>query len=476
MGKFKTKLSNHRVLIILATILLIGALLRFYNLAEVARFEYDDQYNSFLVYDLVKNHHLSLVGQETSYGGMFLGPWHYLFLTPFYIITNLHPLGGYIGEGVIGLLTVLSYYLVGRKLFSLRVGLLAAFLRSISVALIGHDRNISPPYPSELVALWFVYFLVLLYQGKKSAFIVLALLSGLMFTVHLSILPLIIVWFLVLIIYRPKVLNIQILIRSVIAFLIPISPIVLFEIRHNFAHIKSFLAATASGGRESISLWNKLAYELKLNLGNFYYPFDRWVLPTWVGYLIFALIIFTLWKKKGEFFQPFHRWLFGLSLAVILIYYLIYPRHIPEYYFMALVPIIFLYVSALMVSLGKSMWGKILIAPFLVLIIFSNIKSIIGEHADPHKFNLEQKDLAVKTVVEHQRGKGDFSISYFTEYGRHYGFQYFFTYYGLEPRKEIKPPIYSLVLPKNLVAENDLSASFGDIGIIFPEKEPQQGQ
>ena len=143
---------------------------------------------------------------------------------------------------------------------------------------------------------------------------------------------------------------------------------------------------------------------------------------------------------------------------------------------MVFVPLTLLYVSALLVTLWPYRVGKIFVALFLMVIIYSNITNLLQDYKRPNKFALYQKDKAVKSIVDHQRGKGDFSISYFTQYGRHYGFQYFFTLYGLEPRKEIKPPIYSIVMPWGQVAREDQSAIFGDIGVIFPEMEPEQGK
>lgn len=469
-----------RGLIVLIFVIFIGAFLRFYNLADVAYFEFDDQYNSYLVYNLVKNNHLSLVGQEMSFGGMFLGPWHYLFLTPFYMLTDLHPLGGYIGEAMIGLLAIISYYWIGSKIFSPSVGILLAFLRAILISFINIDRTISPPYPSELLILWFLYFLVRLYQGSPRSLLVLSFLFGMMFTVHLVALPLIFVLLIILAVKRPIKLDWQLLVKSGLAFIVPVFPSLLFEIRHNFDHFRNLLKTLAQDGRASSDFSFKLQYELNWNLSSFYRLFDGEIVPKqialFLGIFIFGLLLIFLWRQKGLFKAPFHRFLFLVTFLTVVIYYLIYPRHVPEYYFMVLVPLTLLYVGALLVELWKYLAGRIFTSVFLALVLVSNTICLMKTYNNPNKFNLAQKDAAVKSIVDHQKGKGEFSISYFTEYGRQYGFQYFFTYYGLEPREKITPPIYSLVMPRSQVAEGDLSFWFEDIGVIFPEKEPEQGK
>ena len=454
-------------------ILVIGAFLRFFDLANVAQFEFDDQYNSYLVYNLIKNKDFSLIGQEGSFGGIYWGPWHYLYLTPFYFLTNLHPIGGYIAHSILGLISIFSYYFVGKRLFNQNVGILAAFLRSISFISIVNDRTISPPYPAEIVALWFIYFLVRFYQKEKLAIPALAFLTGMMTSTHVILFPLIIVWLILFFIKRPQV-NLKLIGVSLLMIFIPIAPLLIFEIRHKFIHILGFLKTLV--GMENgvpIDLLSKMLYVISYNTLNFYKFFDSWFLPSWLGVFLFLLILFFLYKEKNA---GYHKILFPLLFLAIVSYYIIYPRHTPEYYFMALFPVILLYSSYLFFKIWNFSLGKIFCAIFLLVVTYSNLNQWYHIHVSPNKFALAQKEWAVKTIVDHQMGKGDFSISYFTEYGRHYGFQYFFTYYGLEPKREIKPPIYSIVMPKSQVAEKDLSASNGDIGLIFPEDEPEQGQ
>ncbi len=452
--------------IILALIVLLGAFLRFYNLTDVSTFEFDDQYNTYLAYNLLHGK-ISLIGQESSFGGLFWGPWHYLYLTPFLFITNLHPIGVYIGEIILGLLTIISYYFVGLKLFSSKVGFLVAFFRSILFSAIINDRTVSPPYPAEMVALWFIYLLFLLYHGSKKTIIFLSFLAGLMTSVHAVLFPLIIVWIILMFIKKIKV-NLKIILLSFFSFLLPIMPLIVFELRHNFVHVKGFLITLFNqGNTTSLGFWEKFFSVIKYNVENFYMLFDRWMLPGFLGVIILGALLLINFRN---------RFIFLTTFCVIIIYYSIYPRNVPEYYYMALTPIILLYVSALLINIWKNAPGKMLVLLFVGTVLYVNLSQFIYGHKNPGKFGLAQKDLAVKTIVEHQKGKGEFSVSYFVPFGRQFGFQYFFTLYGLEPRHEIKPPIYSLVMPRSFVSEQDLSFFTGDIGVIFPEDEPEQGK
>jgi len=39
---------------------------------------------------------------------LFVGPWYFYFLVPFYALSGLHPLGGAIGSVVLGLITIIA--------------------------------------------------------------------------------------------------------------------------------------------------------------------------------------------------------------------------------------------------------------------------------------------------------------------------------------------------------------------------------
>lgn len=468
----KWLLGIKREIVILILIVLLGAFLRFYNLSTSVTFEFDEQYNSYLVYNLVKNHNPSLVGQEMSFGGMFLGPWHYLYLVPFYIATNLHPIGGFIGEGVIGLIAVISYYWIGRKLFNGKVGLVLALIRAVSIPLITVDRFITPPYPSELTSLWFIYFLVKLQEGSVKAFYFLSFLFGLMFTVHLSAFPLVIVWLVVMIVFRPIKLSLSLILKSLVLFLIPILPQIIFEVRHNFVHLLSLLKMLAEGKQSEYYLPYRLAFVSRVTFGNFIHqlvPSQDWT----TGLPIFGMVVWTLFIQRYRLIKPAVFKIILLSFLIIPFYYIVYPRRISEYYLISLTPVTLILVGLTLYKLYRERLGKVLIVLFLILTVSPSIEHFIQNSVTHRPVSLDAKDKSVKSIVDHQRGKGDFSISYFMEYGREYGYQYFFTYYGLEPRKAVKPPVYSLVVPESQVAKKDLSEEFDNIGVIYPEKELQ---
>jgi len=83
MIKFSSFIKNHKILIF---ILILGSFLRMYNAREYLSFGYDQDVASWFTFDVLKNHHLRLVGQETTTLGIFIGPLYYYLLTFYYFI------------------------------------------------------------------------------------------------------------------------------------------------------------------------------------------------------------------------------------------------------------------------------------------------------------------------------------------------------------------------------------------------------
>ena len=78
--------------------------------------------------------------------------------------------------------------------------------------------------------------------------------------------------------------------------------------------------------------------------------------------------------------------------------------------------------------------------------------------------------MVVKKILEVQPKDKPFYISYITPLGWNFGFNYFFKYYGRVPvQGQPKGNVYTIVVPRDYSIDS-LDASFGYIGIIFPDE------
>ncbi len=152
MTQLKTHFLNKPFLALLI-ILLIAAFLRFYRLPEMANFDFYQQYASNFAYAVLKEYPIQLIGQGLSVQGLFMGPLYFYYLVPFYALTNLHPIGGYIGSSILGLTIPIVYFIVGRKIFSVEAGLIAAIFSSLTSSSLERDWSMVPAFSSELMVI-----------------------------------------------------------------------------------------------------------------------------------------------------------------------------------------------------------------------------------------------------------------------------------------------------------------------------------
>src|SRR3989338_4359605 len=131
-------------ILILFLIILIGLFFRTYLAVERFEFGHDGDLYSWIVKDIVVNHHFRLIGQLTSAPGIFIGGLFYYLLIPFFLLSNMDPIGTTSFAIIIGLVTIFSLYFVLSKLFKTEVGLIASFLYATLLTTVNADRWIVP--------------------------------------------------------------------------------------------------------------------------------------------------------------------------------------------------------------------------------------------------------------------------------------------------------------------------------------------
>src|SRR3989338_7488154 len=136
MSMFKNIIQfiiRHKLLLL---ILIIALFFRTYAVVERFEYAHDADLFSWIVKDIVVNHHSRLIGQLTSANGIYIGSFFYYLLIPFFWLTNMDPIGAVIPVTIISMFTVFSYYFVFKKLFNPVTGLITAFLYGVLIWII----------------------------------------------------------------------------------------------------------------------------------------------------------------------------------------------------------------------------------------------------------------------------------------------------------------------------------------------------
>src|SRR3989304_5159037 len=110
-------LKNHWEVLILLTILLAGAFLRLYKIADYMTFLGDEGRDVLVVKRMIVDHKFTLLGPTASVGGFFLGPIYYYFMLPFLFLWRLDPVGPAVMVALFGIATIYLVYRVGKDFF-----------------------------------------------------------------------------------------------------------------------------------------------------------------------------------------------------------------------------------------------------------------------------------------------------------------------------------------------------------------------
>lgn len=459
----------------LIPILLLGLFFRIYNLDIFYSWGHDQDLFAWIVKDIMVDHHIRLIGQETSITGVFIGPIFYYLIAIFMAIFNMDPLAANIPTTIISLLTIFSIYFIFKKFFGEKIGLIGAFLYAASPGIILLDRWVVPTQPTTLWCAWFLFCLLSILKGKIPI-IILGVLFGLIWHVHVAFLPLLI---LVPISLRLSLksgnkfkIKFKSILISVFVFLILMSPFLIFEVRHGFQQIKGFTRATyeekgdVRGLDRVIKIFNisgrSLAGVFLLDK-NPIFPKEFFMS---LSPLLFILI-FSLHRRK--LLTSNQTLIFILWIGIDLLAQFISKRSIPEYYFTNFFVVLFLVLSLLInkMKIYKTKIAVIILAIYLSAVTFwfltqpDELGGYLQKKRTIEYIGVNAKDLDYPCIA----------INYIEGYkGLPNGYRYlswFFKLNVITGGNDV--PVYSIVTPWT-ISEKEINSKFGVFGVILPHQ------
>jgi 4-amino-4-deoxy-L-arabinose transferase-like glycosyltransferase len=248
LNDIRQEILGHKIIYILLAIILFGALfVRVYRIDQILQFYFDQGRDGLAVWDLVYNHKVSLIGPTTGIAGIFRGPFYYWLITPPYIIGRGDPIYPSIFLSLTTVVAISFLYYLGKKILSREAGLIAAILASFSFYLMHASRWLSNPTPMLLLSMLLVWMMILVTEGKRWAWVGIALLAGAS-QFHFGssgeffYFPAIAIFFVWMFITNKKSRpSVKITIISILAFLFTASPLIIFDLRHNQILSKNIL-------------------------------------------------------------------------------------------------------------------------------------------------------------------------------------------------------------------------------------------
>ncbi|HET7098716.1 MAG TPA: glycosyltransferase family 39 protein [Patescibacteria group bacterium] len=443
MGKIKNWIkANPKEFWILFAILILSAFLRLYKIDQYMTFLGDEGRDVIIVRRFLTELHPPLIGPGTSVGNMYLGPLYYYMMAPALLIANFSPVGPAIQIALLGVLTVLFVWFVGRSWFGKTSGLIAAGLYAISPTVITFSRsswnpNIMPFF--ALLCIWSVWKVwsssTKASEGQEKWLIVLGISFAFVLQSHylgLLLAPtLFIFWLLSLLETRhrkqdlKKFINLSLV--SFFLFLALMSPLLIFDIRHgwtNFLAIKSFLVTRDAIGLPLSVYFSKVGSTALMLFTNLIA-----IKTIYLGIsIIFLSVILLVWVlKKRLFHSPYALIFTWLTTGVLGVAY--YNGPVYDHYLEFLFPIPFLIVGIIIQFIfgGKNKILKILsvfLIGYITFISFQNNPPI----TDPTM--QMPRTISVAKVIQEKAGNERFNLATISDLNNRDVYKYFLLIWG----------------------------------------------
>lgn len=456
--------------IILLLILVVGTILRSYNPLELFMYGHDQDLAGWFIKDVLVNHHLRLIGQETSSQGIFIGPLYYYLEIPFYWVANMDPKGALILSIILGAITIYSFYYVFKKIFSTNVGLIASLIYSMSMVIVFTDREVNPTMPVMLWSVWFFYSLWLIFKGKQKAYVLIGILLGLVWHLNLGLAVLTPLVILAQIASKTKI-EFKNVFLGIAFFLILLSPFFVFEARHNYQQTKAILASLTTskgyvpGTGRGFKKLDRVMQLVEKNTTSIYWGSDANI-PTKMTILFVSFAFLYLVIKKKI---PLSIAVASILWQILYILFFTYNSiNVSEYYLNGM-NVVWIMIFA--VGINELLETKSLkLVAYLLIGIFILINSERFFTRETNKSGyVERKELTA--YIKDDSIKHNYpcvSVSYITSVGNDLGYRYFFWLEKLhvEQPKSGAPP-YTIVYPLSKVDRVD--KTFGVLGLIMPD-------
>lgn len=445
------KKINRKHLILFA-IILISAALRFYKGQQLFFWNVDEDIIGLTVKRILIDHRPQLIGFPIP-GGIYLGPLIYYIISVPYAFSLMNPLVLPIFSAIIGLITVFLIYKVGKTIFEdEKVGFFAALIYGFSYLSNVYSRLLTGLSIVGILALLTYLFLYQNLRSKKPTNLLLLavvlIISAQNEATSLSLIVLVAIsW----IIYRFKV-PAKTAVFSILLFIVFHIPLLVFNLRHDFNIIRSFLnfftksPESASGSYNLLNIFEVFPKTLSRFLfisGN--NDINGQILPC--SYLvdnrnytiIFAYILAVLilgfflgsqvLNKKTNLGPKIITIHLGVLIIGLALFNLFLRGYFYEWTLVIFFPAFSLIASYSLVRIfKKGALYKLAIFSLLILFAFTNIKSTT---TNSNRFGLLSKVEAVKIALK-ETNNAPFYLdsigSCFQE-----GYVYLFWYYGRQP-------------------------------------------
>lgn len=358
----------------LIAILALSLYLNLNRITTLMMFYGDFARDMFVSKDMVINGSIPLLGIPSSVVWLHQGPLSIYLIGASFLFGGFQPVVPAVFYGLMGSLTAILVYLLGKELFSSRSGLLAALFFVTSPLVI---VNLRIPYHTAPIpfftALFYLYFYRFIKSRKNFDLIASGFFLGLLFQLELSNGVLFLLVLLAFLIYKIRV-TFKVFIKFVLFFILGIAPFIIYDLKHGFLQtagfiawvlnrVRLFLGLTLSGNSTTENFPSALSFVWS-QLVRFVFPVSELL----AGVIILSMVVFIIFKFLRRESKDSYIFLV-LALFIPICGFLVHAQP-GTAYFPVLFPPLALTMGAFFYFLSRK---SILLLSLLFLVVFLNV-------------------------------------------------------------------------------------------------------
>ncbi len=397
-------------------IIILALFLRLNNVSYQAPFDWD-QNRDYQEVAKIASGKLTLIGPVArGEGGFFLGPLYYYLLAPSFVLSGGDPIALPVTSIILDVAAVLLLLYLGKYLGNHKFGYILALLYSVSPSAVDAARV---SWNVALLPLWIIAMLLFLVKPKYKIIDLFlgGLLLGSSWHIHAALIPLALI--MILSRYRAIPLFSLRFLWLILGYLIMLSPLVLFDIRHSGlqSSLISSMVTTQNEARASFPLLlDSVLSRFGKNLSSFFGgPSD---LNLSLGIVGLAISIAAI--IRGNIVMRLSGLAIIINLSLVILLGVV---GFPEYYLSAATISIILILAYIL----STHWVGTVVALSLSLFLLTTQK------ANPGPFTLGRKlDLVSEIAKNHSVHK----VLYDLPYGRDSGMPVLLKRSGVLPSSE----------------------------------------
>jgi hypothetical protein len=453
-SKISKKINQNVGFLLFISLLFYAIFSRFWKLYEFFTFNFDEEYQALLAWEQVKHFHKIWIGVSASTVNYYLGPG-ITYLNAILFKINIDPVILGIFGSTLGIITIITIYLVTKKIWSQKAAFFASTFYTGSLFINYFDRRFWNDSPIPLISILMLYGLIKLKDNSRWL-IFCVFLMGVALHVHLSLLafwPVIIV----IILSNFKKIPFFLYLKSLIMFLIVTFPLLVFDFVHNFdnmlmpfRYIKIFFSSHHEGNftysfqqlLNSLSrIWYLHQYtnvqdEIQLGVHGLitqtYFPISLFslLIICWLIYKSIYIKYPTSSKTNIKYRIPTIEYrILLLSMLSFIVVYLFYPGGVVAYFLLG-----FMALFAIAVGIFFEQLPFLISIPIIIIFMTVNLYSLLTTQQE--QYGLLTRKKLIKKIMPTVGNKSFYLETRSTDKRQYHsmgGWRYLFKAYGKTP-------------------------------------------